>query len=173
MKRVRPYLPILWTLVINVWNLLWRVTRRTALPIPGRTGNLLTSLFVLFEGLVENVVGCRRAMIGIPSDLSIKIPAQDKLKLAWSHGKVWLRRGVLVATWALFILTSLEWRAGERREFDPSGQTVAISATAEVAAPAISELLPLQPVFCPRIVDCPVSLEPRAKRWLLLCTLRI
>ena len=173
MKRFRPYLPILWTLVLNLVNLLWRIARQIALPIPGRTGNVLTSLFLLFEGLIEQAAGCRHAVMGVPLGFSMKLPAQDKIEFAWSQSKIWLRRGVLIATWALFILTSLEWRAGERREFDPSGQTVTIAATTEVAAPTASEVLPPQPVFSLRTVDCPVSLKPRAKRWLLLCTLRV
>jgi len=173
MKRFRPYLPILWTLVLNLVNLLWRIARQIALPGPRKTGNLLTSLFLVFAGLVEQAAGCRRAVIAVSLDPTIKIRAWKTP--AWSHCKIWLRRGMLVAAWALFILSSFELGGTETREprSDHSSQTVAIAAMAEVTAPLEAERSGFDPASPGTTIDRPLSVKPRIKRWLFLRTLRI
>lgn len=149
--------------MINLVNLLRRVARQIVLPGRKKTGNLLTSVFLLFDGLVEQVLHCRRAVIG-----TTKIPA-------WALGKVWLRRGMLVVAWGLFILTSFEWGGGQTREsiVESPVQTISVAAASESCAPVTAGDLPQYPVVAQTGFDRPPTVNPRTKRWLLLRTLRI
>ena len=183
MKRFRPYLPIFWALVLNVTNLCWRVARQIAFPGRKKSGNLLTSVFVLFDGLIGQLMGCRRAMLGIPLAFTLKIPAREKVDRLWIFSKVWIRRGMLLAGWALFILSSLEWggrggceradaaeaRAAVGRVNAPTDRAVSPAVVA-VAAPDDAVLWLSMPA---RVVAQPSVLPAICKRWLLLRNLRI
>jgi|GEM_PF-1398268 len=183
MKRLRPYLPILWTLVLNVVNLCWRVARQVALPGWKKSGNLLTSLFDLFQGLVEQLIGCRRAVLGVPLAITGKIPAQEKLELAWNFGKVWIRRGMLMAAWGLFILSSFEWICTGSAERSEGPLTEASAAMGQAGENSISEAavvdnagrnhLGTLPEICGKVAFQQLNIRPAVKRWLVLCTIRI
>ena len=168
MKRFQPYLPILWTLVLNLVQLIWQVGRQIVLPGRKKTGNLLTSLFQLFAGLVEQLIGCRREVKCVPVDLTIKIPE-------WRLCKGWVRRGVLIAAWALFILASFEYGGGQTREssVDHPAETAFIAAAARETMLPESDRPAFYPAVPEEVFERPLSVKPPIERWLLLRTLRI
>jgi len=93
------------TLVTALVTLGYRVIRQVTLPTKSRKGNLLSSLFLLFTGLTEQIISSAEAIARMPR--TFHTPA--KLDIAWTFSRKYLRRGLLIAAWALFILSSLEW----------------------------------------------------------------
>lgn len=146
----------------------WRVVKQAVLPSRTRKGNLLYSVFLLFTGLTEVV-------ITFAEGYSFRLPA--RLDDSWTVSRKYLRRGMLIATWALFILSSLEWspRAAPERP-TPERQVVAVERTAPrkiTEAPFIvSNDVPVAAALN-AAVPTPVSPAASRPRWLLLRTLRI
>jgi hypothetical protein len=97
----------------------------------------------------------------------------------WAFSRHYIRRGMLIATWALFILASLEWTAPQLPSAPPANVEQTIS-------PAIRPVHVGRTVFTGRNLPTialpqaapairlqthpPASLAPR---WLLLRTLRL
>lgn len=174
MKKVRPYfLPVV-TLITALLTLGYRVVRQVILPTLTRKGNLLSSLFVLFTGLIEQVINFAEIIARMPR--TFEIP--PKAEAAWTFGRKYLRQGMLIAVWALFILSSLEWTSTQ-----PCG-TVQITVEQTVGATARVERN--QKVFAikdhgqdvaivPGLTVRPLIYPPplSTSRWLLLCALRI
>jgi len=87
-----------------------RVGRQLVAPGFGRKGNLLSSLFLLFTGLTEQVIGLARELVlrapqGVCGDFSGK----EWVGKSWGFSRKYLRYAMLVAAWVLFILSSWEW----------------------------------------------------------------
>lgn len=155
-------------LTVALLTLGWRVVKQAVLPSLKRKGNLLYSVFLLFTGLTELV-------INFAEDCSFRVPA--RLDDAWTVSRKYLRRGMLIATWALFILSSLEWspRAASARPA-PERQVIAAEQTAQrVFADAPFVVSKELPVAAARDADLQVALSPAVSRprWLLLRTIRI
>jgi hypothetical protein len=115
LKKLRPYISWLLVLITAVITLACRVARQVVLPTRTRKGNLLSSLFVLFTGLVEQVISSAKTIAGMHREFHI--PA--RLDTAWAFSRKWLRRGMLAAAWGLFILSSLEWTSARSTAGDP------------------------------------------------------
>ena len=198
MKRLQPYLAIFCTLALNLLGLCYRVVRQLVLPGRRRSGNLLSSLFLLFAGLTEQLINCRQALLRLPWTYTGRIPARSTLIAAWLYSKRYIRLGMLIATWALFILASLEWSGPEQPPVAPANaQSATIAGRESRSEPAVvsTRAVPTRAVptraVSPRLTKeypSPVATEETAcrpaytialsqpvaaKRWLLLRTLRI
>src|SRR5579859_4819664 len=116
MRRIRPYVPIVNALVLELGRLGLCVVRQLIPPGRRRPGNLLSSLFLLFTGVAEQAICFRQAVVRIPcnfSDRFTQFMQRGRVTAAWAYSKRALRFGTLFAAWALFILSSLEWKGGE------------------------------------------------------------
>jgi len=164
------------TLITDLLTLGMRVIRQLILPTLTRKGNLLSSLFVLFTGLIEQVISFGEAVDRVPG--TFELPA--RLDKAWMFGRKYLRQGMLIAAWALFILSSLEWGGGQRvvPEQAAAQQTttveLAVSAQTNQSQKAVADYEQgMAPVARPARnlwLSPPPCSTPR---WLLLCNLRI
>jgi hypothetical protein len=168
---------VLGAFALNLTRLGRRVTCQLVLPGRQRPGNLLSSLFLLFTGLAEDVIAFRRALIRIPLVLDLKLPARDRLDRAWTYSKRWLRLGVIAAAWILFILSSLEC-SGPEASVAPdrnTAVTVAKKADAVVRVATIGQTQLSLPAITGDETFFPVTPRQGApiRRWLRLCTLRI
>jgi hypothetical protein len=183
LKLLRPYLLLLVTLVTDLLRLCWRVFPQVILPTLRRKGNLLSSLFLLFTGLIERVIGFAEEVVRVPREFQLParlvpnpvVRVRVEKVLVWGRG--YLRQGMLIAAWALFILSSFEWTSAT----SPGSESVNVEQTAGRPAAivqykrviAASEkpvvfFLNHQPVLCPG------PPPPQAtQRWLLLRTLRV
>lgn len=184
--RIKPYIPILQTLVLNLALLVCRVIRQVILPNQKRKGNLLSSLFILFTGLVEHLIGFGEAISRLPRTVN-KLPRtvnkpfalQKTLIPLWTISRKYLRQGMFAAAWILFILSSFEWISPQQPATPATAtqQTTAEQSTmatiAKVAPQAVTaEALPQT---TPQDSKTPeyYSTHPATCRWLRLCTLRI
>jgi len=163
---------LLVTLVTGLVKLGYRTIRQVILPTKSRKGNLLSSLFLLFTGLIEQIISSAESVIRMHR--TFHTPA--RLGTAWAFSQKYLRRGLLIAAWALFILSSLEWTnaraislespATEQQENISTKKQVIVSvadgATDIVVFPHCSTTLPQ--------TSPPGHSIPR---WLLLHILRI
>jgi len=153
-----------------------RVMRQMVLPGRRGSGNLLSSLFLLFTGLAEDSIALRRALIRIPLVSDVKLPACDRLDRAWTYSKRWLRLAVIAAAWILFILSSLEWSGPEASAASDRAAAVSVAKKADVA---VVEVIQRTQLSQPAITgEAPfVDVAPRQgaplRRWLRHCTLRI
>ena len=162
--------------ITDLLTLLWRVVRSLALPTLTRKGNLLSSLYVLFTSVIEQVICFGEAVARVPR--TFELPA--RLDKAWVFSRIYLRQGMLIAAWALFILSSFEWSGAQRvvPEQAAAQQTTAVDLT---VSPEIGQCqkfiaddtrgmeFPARCAVYPSISP-PPSPTPR---WLLLRTLRI
>lgn len=183
-KSLRPYwLPVV-TLVRDLLRLGWRVVGQVMLPTLSRKGNLLWSLFLLVTGLLERVIGFAEAVARVPRTVELsRLLGSNRLVAlrltqAWAYSRRYLRQGMLIAAWALFILSSFEWTSApfpgaeattvEQRAVPPSSRSCyrpVIADGRKEPVLASAEGLPVLPAGYP---------PPRpAPRWLLLRTLRI
>lgn len=161
------------TLVTALITLGYRIIRQVTLPTKSRKGNLLSSLFLLFTGLTEQIISSAEAIARMPR--TFHTPA--KLDIAWTFSRKYLRRGLLIAAWALFILSSLEWTnaratsaaspATEQQE-NISGQITKRQVNVSIVEETMQTTFP----HCSAIL-AQASPPPSISRWLLLRTLRI
>ena len=110
LKKLRPYFFPVATFITGLLTLVWRVVRSLVLPTLTRKGNLLSSLYVLFTSIIEQVISFGEAVARVPR--TFELPA--RLDKAWLFSRKYLRQGMLVAAWALFILSSFEWSGSQR-----------------------------------------------------------
>jgi len=160
------------TLITALLTLGYRVVRQVILPTLTRKGNLLSSLFVLFTGLIEQVINFAEIIARIPR--TFEMP--PKYEAAWSFSRNYLRKGMLIAAWTLFILSSFEWVSAQPAGADQITVEQTASSTVQVSRcqqviPANDRIARSTPLLK---VDLPIS-PPiiSALRRLLLCTLRI
>ena len=185
MKSLKVYTTILYDFVIALCQLCYRVVRQVALPSCKRRGNVLSSLFLFFTGLVENLISFGESLGRVPSTFREKFIRQATLNKAWTFSQRYLRQGMLIATWALFILSSIEWT--EPRQ--PSTDTATIRQEAAAPAKSICRQTATSAItithglsviavsgksfttFSPHLPGPVTSLN--IDRWLLLCIIRI
>ncbi|MBS1603634.1 MAG: hypothetical protein JST42_13270 [Bacteroidetes bacterium] len=177
LKKLRPYLSVLGAFAVDLARLGRRVARQLILPGRRGSGNLLSSLFLLFTGLAEDAIVFRRALIRMPLASDIRLPVRDRLDRAWAYSKRWLRLGVIAAAWVLFILSSLEWSGPEAPAVSDQPATAAMAKNADtvVIAAAVDARALSLPVDTAEEPVLPVTPRQGAplRRWLRLCTLRI
>jgi hypothetical protein len=152
------------------------VGQQVILPGHKRKGNLLSSIFLLFTGLSEWIIGFCEAIARIPIGLDNNFTGREGLLKAWAYSRTHLRRGMLILTWALFILSSLEWAPPQHTINEPAaieqrveqGERIACRATAgmDVHETALPSTQWQGTILSP---DPDVG----GSRWLLLCMLRI
>ncbi|HEV2481252.1 MAG TPA: hypothetical protein VGS79_16380 [Puia sp.] len=182
MKKLRPYFRPVVTLISDLLILGWRIVRQLILPTLTRKGNLLSSLFMLFTGLIEQVIAFAEAVARVPR--TFELPA--RFGNAWAFSRKYLRQGMLIAAWALFILSSLEWTssrpavteqaAAQRtvQEKTTVEQTASLGAATSQSHKAAFAKDPDVPVARPLAEHLSIPPPPSSsRRWLLLCTLRI
>src|SRR5581483_4581497 len=99
-QTITRYATMLVGLIIDVVVMGYGIGRKVVLPKPGRKGNLLYSIFFFFTALAERVIDFLDAVVG-----------RWGSGKAWGFGKKYLRLAVLLVTWALCMLASLEWSA--------------------------------------------------------------
>jgi hypothetical protein len=170
------------TLITALLTLGYRVVRQVILPTLTRKGNLLSSLFVLFTGLIEQVIGFAEAVARVPR--TFELPA--RFENVWAFSRKYLRQGMLIAAWALFILSSLEWTSTQPAvtEQTAARQPTQDQTNVEFAASpliAINEVQKAVPAKDPDVPDARVpavhlsipSPPCSTPRWLLLCNIRI
>lgn len=110
LKKLQPTLLLLRGFLPEVGNLCLRVGRRVVVPGFGRKGNLLSSLFLLFTGLTEQVIGLARELVlRAPQGVCGNFPGKEWVGRSWGFSRKYLRYAMLVAAWVLFILSSWEW----------------------------------------------------------------
>ncbi|TDW96718.1 hypothetical protein EDB95_4554 [Dinghuibacter silviterrae] len=135
-------MPPLIALGCALFFLVYRVIRQVLLPTFVRKGNLLSSLFLLFTGLTEHLIGFGEAVGRVPRTIRKPFAGQETLLKAWTFSRKYLRQGLLIATWALFVLSSLEW-SGRTTTVDTaastSSGTVAATGTAASGQQAIRQ----------------------------------
>lgn len=174
LKKLRPYILLVITLVTALVTLGYRIIRQVTLPTKSRKGNLLSSLFLLFTGLTEQIISSAEAIARMPR--TFRTPA--KLDIAWTFSQKYLRRGLLIAAWALFILSSLEWTnartalegspATEQQE-NISGQVIKRQVNVSIVEGTMQTTFPHCSTILAQTSPPPSSIS----RWLLLRTLRI
>ena len=180
-QKITRYTSMVIRLIVDLLVMTYGIGRKVILPKRGRNGNLLYSIFIFFTALAERVIVFLEAVIG----------DWVSSAKAWSFGKRYLRLGVLLVTWALCMLASLEWSgpasmksteavtaaegataAAEAANVEiavarPDASTNAIELVPYVNAGAVSrgtsDVLPLTGI----------KWLPARRQWLLLCTLRI
>jgi hypothetical protein len=140
----------------------------------------LSSLFLLFIGLTDRLIIFRQTLPKTPWTATGWTVA-PRIADTRDYGKKYIRQGMLIATWALFILSSFEWSGPvpslptqNQQETTESiqipVQKVAIACTApyhfDRYIPSIKNggIICLSPLFSPQLT---------AKTWLRLCVLRI
>jgi len=174
LKKLRPYIPLVVTLVTALVTLGYRITRQVSLPTKSRKGNLLSSLFLLFTGLTEQVISSAEAIARMPQ--LFHTPA--KLDTVWTFSRKYLRRGLLIAAWALFILSSLEWTNARATALEPlaieqqeniSSQIIKGQVTVSIVEGTTQRTFPYCSTILPQTSPPPTSIP----RWVLLRTLRI
>lgn len=180
MKKLKPYIPIIYKLIIDLVLLGYEVVRQVVLPNRRRKGNLLSSLFLLFAGLTDRLITFRQNLMAPPWPLT-KWTVSPWITTSWNYGKKYLRQGMIIATWALFILSSFEWSGPAQTSSTKNQQETTESIQLSVRkAPSIyavdsridrdaqkfasGEIISQSPLPSP---------HPTAKTWLQLCTLRI
>lgn len=131
-KRIEPYIYIVTAFALDLFILAYGTLRQLILPTRYRKGNLLSSLFHLFTDLSERLIALK----------------QELTRFSWNYGKKYLRLGMLVLTWALFILSSFEWIG--------SGQKSAAAREANLLASAQETIQ----TTCPKTI-CYSYNEPR------------
>jgi len=110
LKKLQPYLLLFRGFLPEAGVFCLRVGRQVVAPGIGRKGNLLSSLFLLFIGLTERVIGLARELVlRAPQGLCWNFPGKEWVGRAWVFSRRHLRWGMLVAAWVLFILSSWEW----------------------------------------------------------------
>ncbi|HXD77807.1 MAG TPA: hypothetical protein VN616_08355 [Puia sp.] len=92
----------------DLLKLFFRVGKRLVLPGFGAKGNVLTSILALFSESTGALIRFRRDLLDMPFP-TLQIPARARLDAWWAIGKRWLRKGLVAAAWALFVLSSFEW----------------------------------------------------------------
>jgi hypothetical protein len=173
LKKLRPYfLPVV-ILATSLLTLGYRVVRQVILPTLTRKGNLLSSLFVLFTEIIEQVISFAEAVARVPR--AFALPAT--LDRTWAYSRNYLRQGMLIATWSLFILSSVEWSSNQPIVTE---QTTVVAAAHPTAGVSRSQLIFLKsgapaPAIAPRLLVYPPVNPPllSTPRWLLLCTVRV
>jgi hypothetical protein len=146
-----------------------------SLPTLTRKGNLLSSLFLLFTGLTEQVISFAEAVVRVPR--TFQIPA--RFNNAWAFSRKYLRQAMLIATWALFILSSLEWTSS----LPSATETTTVQQEASLTSPTnqCQKIIPARSkdhvvaiahglTVLPSVYNSPFLPGPR---WLLLRNLRI
>lgn len=160
------------TLITALVTLGYRVVRQVILPTLTRKGNLLSSLFVLFTDLTELVIGFAETVARVPR--TFEIPA--KLDCVWAFSRKYLRQGMLIAAWALFILSSVEWTCAR-----PSAtEQTTVEQTTNASARISQRVVPAKDddpdmAFAPQPMgQLLINPPPASNRlWLLLCDIRI
>jgi hypothetical protein len=179
MKKLKPYIPILYKLIIDLVLLGCEVMKQVILPNRKRKGNLLSSLFLLFAGLTDCLITFRQNMTTLWT--SAKLTAAPWVTTSWIYGKKYIRQGMIIATWVLFILSSFEWSgpvqslpAQNQQKTTESVQLSARKTTPVYAASSCFDCRIKPSAFCEVICQSPLpSPQHIAKTWLRLCTLRI
>lgn len=92
----------------DLLRLIFRIGKRLVLPWFGEKGNILTSVLTLFSETAGVLIGFRRDILRLPFP-TMQIPTHQRLDVWWVTCKFWLRKSMVAAVWALFILSSFEW----------------------------------------------------------------
>jgi hypothetical protein len=165
-------------LIAGLFGLGRRVINQVVLPNRKRKGNLLSSLFHLFTGLTEQVISFGNAVVCIPRAAGKPFMGQAALGKAWTFSRRYLRQGMLIAAWALFILSSLEWVGPNNFSREPAASEQQDGLAAQPAQRqdiAIREESRTPVAAITYRYTLPLSSHPPASsihRWLLLCTIR-
>jgi hypothetical protein len=93
MKKVKALILIIFESVLDISVFGYGVLKQLILPNRTRKGNIVSTVFLLFIGLTERVISFKRKVTGAP----------------WQYGKRYIRIGMLIATWLLFVLSLFEW----------------------------------------------------------------
>ncbi|HEY4285956.1 MAG TPA: hypothetical protein VGN00_02545 [Puia sp.] len=177
MKRLKIYLPIRYKLIIDLVLLTYAVIRQVILPNRRQKGNLLSSMFLLFAGLTDRLITFRKNMIMMPWSTTERAIA-PWITTSWIYSKKYLRHGMVIASWALFILSSFEWSGPARSLATQNQQEIAesiqlpVTKTASTSA-TLNQLTPINTIA--GIIYRPSLPSPKltTKTWLRLCTLRL
>jgi hypothetical protein len=162
------------TLVTALITLGYRIIRQVTLPTKSRKGNLLSSLFLLFTGLTEQIISSAEAIARMPR--TFHTPA--KLDMAWTFSRKYLGRGLLIAAWALFILSSLEWTNARAASVGSPVTEQQENISRQIAKRQVNVSIvegTMQTTFppCSPILAQTSPPPPSIPQWLLLRALRI
>jgi len=113
LKRLQPYWLLFSNLAVGLGTLSLCVIRQVILPTRRRKGNLLSSLFVFFTSVVEQLIGFGEAAGRMLPTTRQPFAGREILFKTWVFSQKQLRLVVLIATWILFVLSFFEG-AGSR-----------------------------------------------------------
>ena len=177
MKKLQPYFPLITSLARNLFLQVAGIVRSVALPGNRRKGNILSSAYRLFVGCSVELIQFREELLALPSPLPGPFPGGIPVWDSWKQSKRYLRQGLIVMAWGLFILSSLEW----------SGARTVTTGSTEVRNEAIStvrvvrqkrhEIVRVQD-FPERLYPVPAAAFPinppvTKRRWVLFHHLRV
>jgi len=184
LKRLRPYWLLFIHLLLSLGKLFLHIVRQVILPTRRRKGNLLSSLFVFFTSVVEQLIGFGEAVSHMLAGSRRPFAGQEVLRRTWTYSQKYLRLVVLVATWILFVLSFFEGMGSRLmlREHVVARQEASVKEqdpwknhrdqpfVAEWASPGYTKLLSYT-IFSFRRRE-PADGYPY-DRWRMLCVLRI
>jgi hypothetical protein len=179
-KRLYPYWLLFLNLLLGLGTLFLHVARRASLPTRRRKGNLLSSLFIFFTGVIEQLIGFGESVIHSLPSLGTSFTQDETLKKSCAFTQRTLRRVALVATWVLFVLSFSEG-SGSRtttREKTATQQEVGEQSPAvHPSEQASRNLAWCQWFLLPSIISSTQGYGPPDEfhdhRWLTFCALRI
>ena len=163
LKKFQPYLTIITALAINLVKLGYEVIRKLSLPSRKQSGNLLSSLFHLFAGLTEQLIGFRHSLLQTQKSIPWKFPAKKQI-----------RQFALILAWLLFILSSFEsTQAANTIPTPPATEQTSRQTTTSNEKPFFDATTPVPESVSTTSTPLSSPSPPPQARWLLLCTLRL
>lgn len=160
MQKLRPYIPIVTKLIIDLLVMGYVIGRKVVLPNRRRKGNLLYSIFLLFTTLTERSIAFKQALTKTPL----------------RFGKKYIRLAVLFVTWGLCVLASLEWSGTPATTSDHApmvATSVASTQMAAVQAPVIQADTVVLFGRDESAFGCKTDRRIAFLHWLRFCALRI
>lgn len=93
MKKIKTISSALSILLLDILVLIYQMYKQLVLPNPKRKGNLITTLFLFFTSLTEKIIKFEKSLIGF----------------SWLSKMNYIRKAVFIISWALFVLSFIEW----------------------------------------------------------------
>lgn len=111
MTKLKRFTPAIFALLVGITQLCCKVVRKCVIPKRNRTGNILSSFFLLFSGLLELLIVFRQATLAQFNNSNNDISFHKNIVKIWQLGKRGLKYGVFFLAWLLFVLSFGEWKS--------------------------------------------------------------
>ena len=167
MNEIKKIIHKVYLLIIDIFFFGYKTATQIILPARRKKGNLLSTLFIFFIGIIERLDGFEHGVFSMACLLR----------------KRYVKRSLLIVAGLLFVLSSIEW-AAEKNFSNPSGNYItrfagegAIPAPVDkrrhvIGYPATTCLVKGYPAY-KNILHGSGPLSSSVKRFLLIRSIRI